>query len=164
MLQYPVTKHFCFTICTMKYCLLSEWVTRTTPHFIKEILNFGTAMIFQVFHLFTHLAAKNVAFFCSFWENIHLLHHWGKCWEAHCNPKVHCSTQFPASFFEQQTAWFVGFYFFGGQKEYHWTFPSIKTPNSLIKFLSASSKSSTLQDILLQKSTEMKKEGKKSFT
>ena len=39
-----------------------------------------------------------------------------------------------------------------------------KTPNSLITFLSASWKSSIIQDIPLQRSTELKIEGKKSFT
>ena len=45
-----------------------------------------------------------------------------------------------------------------------WNLPSMKTPNSLITFLSASSKSSTMQQKLLQKSTKLQIEGRKSFT
>ena len=38
------------------------------------------------------------------------------------------------------------------------------SPSSLIKFFSVSSIASIIKDILLQKSRELKKEGRKSFT
>ena len=42
-------------LCPMKCSFLSEWVTGATLHFfINEILNFGTAVIFQTFHLSIH--------------------------------------------------------------------------------------------------------------
>ena len=58
----------------------------------------------------------------------------------------------------------LGLKAFGGQNENPCTEPSIKTPNSLIMFLSVSSISSTMQDILLQKLTELKMEGRMIFT
>ena len=70
----------------------------------------------------------------------------------------------PYKFLVHQNACFLGLYFFGGRKEYPWTLPSIKSPNSLLTFLSASSICSTMQDILLQKSAELKIESRRSFT
>ena len=49
--------------------------------------------------------------------------------------------------------------FLGGRNEYHRSFPSRNNHKSLIKFLSASSISTTMHDLLLQKSTNFKKEG-----
>ena len=67
MPHYLLTRQFCRTLCTLKYGLVSEWVTRANPIcFINEILNFGTAVIFQLFHLFIQWIAKSVALFCSF--------------------------------------------------------------------------------------------------
>ena len=59
---------------------------------------------------------------------------------------------------------FLGVKVFGGQNENPCIEPSIKSPSSLIMFLSVSSISSTMQDMLLQKSTELKMEGRKSST
>ena len=53
---------------------------------------------------------------------------------------------------------------FGGQNENPCTEPSTKSPSSLMTFFSVSSISSTMQDILLQKTTELKMKGRKSFT
>ena len=63
----------------------------------------------------------------------------------------------PCMFLVHQNDCFVGWYFFGGWNEYPWKFPRIKTPISLITFISAISGSITMQDILLQKSTQIKK-------
>ena len=67
-------------------------------------------------------------------------------WEAHCNPKVHCSTQFRASFLyiKLLALWFVLFW------RTKWVSLKIpinisNTPNSLLTFLPASSISSTMQ-------------------
>ena len=65
MLFYPVIKQLWLALCTLKFDLVSEWVSRTSRHFfIKEILNFGTAMLFQVFQLFMHSTA-NIFVFCT---------------------------------------------------------------------------------------------------
>ena len=53
MPHYPVIKQFCFTLRTVKCGIVSEWVIRANPNFfINEILNFGTAVPLQTFHLF----------------------------------------------------------------------------------------------------------------
>ena len=52
----------------------------------------------------------------------------------------------------------------GGQNENPCREPSIKSPSSLIMFFSVSSISRTIKDILLQKSLELKMEGRKIFT
>ena len=51
----------------------------------------------------------------------------------------------------------LGLKVLGGQIDYPCTEPSIKIPSSLIMFSSVSSISSTMQDILLQKSPELKR-------
>ena len=72
MPQIPVTKQFCLTLCTMKCGRVSEWVTWANPvFFINEISNFGTSVIFQIFHLFNQKIAKNL--FLFLWQSIHLL-------------------------------------------------------------------------------------------
>ena len=53
MVHYPVTEQFRLALCTVNYGPVLEWVTRVIPHlFSHDILNFGTAMIIEVFHLF----------------------------------------------------------------------------------------------------------------
>ena len=58
----------------------------------------------------------------------------------------------------------LGLKVFGAQNENPCREPSIKSPSSLNMFLSVSSLCSTIKDILFQKSTELKMEGRKSFT
>ena len=53
---------------------------------------------------------------------------------------------------------------FVGQNENPCTEQSILSPSSLNMFFSVSSISSTIQDILFQKPTELKMEDKKTFT
>ena len=71
------------------------------------------------------------------------------CLKAHCNPNVHCSTQFYATLLRTKT--FVLWVYTSLEEEKsifefcHYK----KTPNFLINFLSASSMSSTMQDKLL---------------
>ena len=59
---------------------------------------------------------------------------------------------------------FCGFVLSGGRNEYPWILPWIQTASSLITFSSAGSISSIIQDMLPQKLTELKIEGRKSFT
>ena len=58
----------------------------------------------------------------------------------------------------------LGLKVFGGQNENPCTEPSIKSPSFLMTLFSVSSISKKMPDILLQKSTELKMEGRKSFT
>ena len=74
MSQYPVTKQFGFTLCTVNCGLVSEWVTRENPKFfINEILNCGTAAVFHIFHLFIQYIAKNLVFFLFPVQSVHFL-------------------------------------------------------------------------------------------
>ena len=64
MPHYTVTKQIYFTLCTVKCGLVSELVIQSKTIFvINEILNFGTAVVFQIFHPFIQKNAKNLAFF-----------------------------------------------------------------------------------------------------
>ena len=83
----------CLSLRTVKCVLMSEWVTRTIPNFfIDNILNFRTAMIFQVFSLF-HIKLPKSLHFLFLFKNIHLLLQWERCSEVYCNQNVQCSTQ-----------------------------------------------------------------------
>ena len=98
----------------------SEWLTRANPLFsINEILNFGTAMIIQVFHGFNNEIGKYLALICSSWKLSNLSiskNNVGKfnviqtstvpqkSMQVSCTPK-------------SQKADFVGLYFFGGGNE-----------------------------------------------
>ena len=65
--QYLVTKQICHALCTLKYGLLSKWVTQSkTTFLINEFLNYGTAMIFQIFQHRTQKTAKNLSLLCCF--------------------------------------------------------------------------------------------------
>ena len=65
--ELSISKYQTILPCTLQSELLSSvWVTRASPRFFNsKIVNFGTAMIFQNFHLFVQWIAKNLAFFCS---------------------------------------------------------------------------------------------------
>ena len=52
----------------------------------------------------------------------------------------------------------------GGRNECPWFLRSLKTPKSFLPLISVNSISSTMQDILLKKSIELKLDGRKSFT
>ena len=164
MPQYPVTKQFCFTLCTVMCGLVFEWITRANPNFfINEVLKFRKAVIFQFLHIFIRKITKNLAIFCSFCKVFTFYSSRKNVWKLTIFQKStvpHNSVQV----FLHQDACFVGFYFPGGRNENLWTFPSVKTPDCLITLLCASSISSTMKHKLLQKSTELKIDGRKSFT
>ena len=90
---------FGLALCVVKCGFVSEWVNRANLNFfISEIPSFGTAMVIQVFRLFTRYTGKNRAFFLFLVQKKHLLRHREDYWEAHCNANIHCSTQLLASF------------------------------------------------------------------
>ena len=152
MLICPVTKQFGFALGIGKCCLVSEWVTRANSHiFTKEISNFMAAMIIQIFPVFIQKIANILAFFCSFCKVLSLYISRKKARNLtgiqvstvpHNSVQVSCTTK----------NLFCGFVFFGGQNQYPLTFSLLKAPNFLITFKSANSTSSTMQDMLLQKS------------
>ena len=153
MPHYPVAKQVCFALSTVKGGLVSEWVTRANPNFfINEILNFGTAMIFQIFHLFIIKIAKNLAFFCSF-SKVFTLYSSRK---KFCKLTVIQTSTVPHNSMQVSCApnrLFCGFVLFWRTESVSLNFTINKDSQFLKTFLSASSISSTMQDILLQKST-----------
>ena len=145
----------------MKCCLVSEWVTNPF-FFINEILNYGTAMIFQFSSSIPNKLPRILQFSVPF-SKYSPFTSLGRMLRSSLylkRPLFHTNS---CKFLVHQTACFVGLYFRGGQNEYPWILPSLKTPNSLITFLSASSISGTMQNTLLQKSTEWKKRRFKEF-
>ena len=59
--------------CTVKRGLVSECLSPANPLFIiNEILNFGTAMVVQIFQLFFHWTGKTLGFY--FMQSIHSVH------------------------------------------------------------------------------------------
>ena len=129
---------------------------------ISEISNFGAAMIIQVFQLYL-LNCQESCFFVpsgkySPFTSLGTLLGSSMLFKR---PLFHTM---PCKYLVHQTTCFVVSYFFGGRNEYPWTFLAIKTPKSLIAGISASWITSTMQDILLQKSSELETEGRKSFT
>ena len=164
MLHYPVNKHLWLALCTATSGIVSEWVTEASPFFsINEILNSGTATIIQNFLLFTRWTAKNLGYLCSFCQvcTIYISgKNVGKLTVIQTSTNPHNSVQVSCT----PNCFLGGFNLFGGRNEYPWTLPSMKTPNSLLTFEPASSISSTMQDILLQKSTDLKMQGRRSFT
>ena len=67
MVLYPVAKRVFFPLCTKKFDLVSESVTRRNLWFvIDEILNFRRVVFIQVFRLLNNQLAKILLFSCSF--------------------------------------------------------------------------------------------------
>ena len=99
MVQYPITKQCCFEVCKLKCGLESEWVTRANPHFfINKISNFLGSHDHPNFTPLYPIICQGSCFFLFVLQFIDPLRLQVKCWEGHCNPNVHCSTQFRASF------------------------------------------------------------------
>ena len=147
----------------MKCGLVWEWIPRANPHFfINNISKFEAAMIRQIFHLFIHEIAKIFAIFCFFRKVFTLFfsgNNFGNLTVVHASTNSHNSVQVSCT----PKCLFCGFALFWRTKWVSLNSSIKKTPSSLIMFLSASWLSSTMQDILLQKSLELKMESRKSF-
>ena len=161
MLHYPITKQFCFGLCTVKCDLESEGVTRANPSFFKnETLNLGQPWSTTFAPLY-RMNWRNSWFFFAFAKQSPFTS-LRKMLESTLLSKFtvpNISIQVSST----PNCLLFGFVFFGGQYECPWTFPSIKNTNLFVTFLSASSISSTMHDILVQKSTESKNESWVSF-
>ena len=160
MLHCPVIKRICLALCTVKCAFVSEWATAANPHFlINKITNFGAVLIIQFFHLFLKQSAKNIAFF-SWFSRVFILSIPGKnVGNLTVNhPNIHCSTHFRARFLYTKMPVLWVCIFLEDEK----SIPELshqKNPNSLRKFEPASSIFITMQDMLLQKSTNLKTGG-----
>ena len=107
MQHYPVNKQFCLALCTVKCGLVSERVTRANSNFlINEMLNFGTAIIFQNFHVFIQKNCPGTCIFLFLLQFIHPSQLLQENLQSLCNPNALCYTQFRACFFTQFRACF----------------------------------------------------------
>ena len=117
MVQYPFTKQLCPALCKVKCGLVSEWVTRAYQlFFIKEVLNFGTAMIIQVFYGLSCNLAKVLHFSVLFAKKSCYIS-LGRRLRSSLQSKRPLFHSLPCKFPVHQTACFLGFYFFAGQNE-----------------------------------------------
>ena len=104
VLHCPFTKQFCISLCKAKGILLAKWVAGANPHlsiWFYKLLNFGTAMIIQVLHLFIYTIAQKHAFFnpLQFIQPLNLLvKHFG----AHCCSNFPCFAQLYATFYTKK--------------------------------------------------------------
>ena len=130
---------------------------------ISKVLKLVTAMIIQVFHHSFHQFAKTVAFVCPFGKFFSLLI------SGKIVGKVTLigTSSVPHNFVQNSCipkSLFCEFVFFALRSEHSSSFPSKRTRNSVIPVLSANSISGAIQDLLFQKSTELKMEDRKNFT
>ena len=163
----PFYIHFCFPLGTVKPCFMSEKVTRTDPqtvHFNK-ILKFWATIVFQIFYILSEKIGQQSTLFESL-SNHFCIPYFYVIKDSKQLLIIQLSTTPHKSrrCLVFHVACLLGLKVFGGQNENPCREPSIKSPSSLIMFFSVSSMSSTIKDILIQKSTELKMEGRKSFT
>ena len=151
-------------LCTVKLNLVLKWVNRANPKYfncfrINEISNFGAAMIIHVFNTFLNRSAKILAMLWPFWKPFapELL---GRVFGSSMWSKKTLLHTILSKSSVHQNAWFVFLYDFGGRQEKSWTFLYKGTINSLLTFLYATSIATTMQNMLLQKSTDLKMEGR----
>ena len=167
MLHSPFSIHLCFPLGTVKPCFVSERVTRADPQTVRfeKILNFRSTIVIQIFYILSEKCGQQSTLFESFSKNfcIHYLY-------VVKDSKKLLIIEFSRILRSSMQMICVPCRLFIKFENLWWTNenpcrePSIKSPSSLIKFFSVSSISGTIIDILLQMSTELKMEGRKSFT
>ena len=167
MLHSSVSMHLCFPLGTVKLCFVLKRVTRADPWTARfdKMLNFWTTIVIQIFCISSNKSGQKSTHFESFNKHFRIYY-----FQVVKNSKqliiIQLSTT-PRNF-RQTTC--VPCCLFIGFNSLWWTrrkslYKTIKKSlSSLIMFFSVSSISTTKKEILLQKSTEMKMEGKKSFT
>ena len=167
MLHSPFSVHFCFPLGTVKPCFVSERVTRADPQTARfdKILNFWATIVIQIFYILSKKTGQQSTLFESLSKHF-CIHYFYVVKDSKQPIIIQLSTTpaIPCKCFVFHVVCLLGLNVFGGQNENPCTEPSIKSPSSLMTFLSVSCISSTIKDILLQKSTELKMEGRKSFT
>ena len=165
MLNFPLTKQFCLPLGWVKCGLVSEIVTAASPHFciclkINEISILGQPWLSKFTKLLS-IKFPKILVFLLFFQSPKLLHLHDEGLDAHCNPTNSCSNKLLAKFLYTKiiTLWVCTF--FEGERSIP-EHSHQKTLISLLTFISASSVSGTMQDILLQISTELNLEGVKA--
>ena len=167
MLHSPISIHLCFPLGTLKPCFVSERVTRADPRTIRfdKILKFWAIIVIQIFYNLSEKSGQQSTLFESLSKHV-CFHYFmslktAKSLSKFTFPLLHA---IPSNWLVFHVASFLGLKVFGGQNEKACGEPSLQSPSSLIMFFSVSSTSSTNEDILFQKSTELKMEGRKIFT
>ena len=170
MLHSPFSVHLCFPLGTMMPCFVSERVVRTDPQTFRfdNILNCWAIIVIQVFYILSEKCGQQSTLFESFSKHF-CIHYFYVVKDSKQLIIIQLSSfpllhAIPCRCFVFHDVCLLGLKVSGGQNENTCTDPSIKSPSSLIMFFSVSSISSTIKDTLLQKSTELKMEGRKSFT
>ena len=166
MLHSPFSVRLCFPLGTVKPCFVSERLIRANPQTVRfdKILNFWAIIVIQVFYILSEKCGQQPTFFESFSKHF-CIHYFyvvkdSKQLLIFQLPLLHAT---PLRCFVFHVVCLLGLKVFREQNEKLCVDPSIESPSSLTMFLSVSSISSTMQDILLQKLTELKMEGTKIF-
>ena len=160
----PITKQFWLLVWTVKFIFVLECVARAIPlQFIwfYQLFIYRRAIIFQVFHFSILYFASKLAFFVLLAKYSAFTSFAGTFWSS-LWPKFLRFTQFLSIFFTPIRVFFENVIF--------WRTNTVsvnilikKNSSSLLTFLSACSISSTKQEIVFQKSTNLKMEIRTSF-
>ena len=157
MLHSPFSVHLCFPLGTVKPCFVSERVTRADPQTVRfdKILNFWAIIVIQVFYILSEKCGQQSTLFESFSKRF-CIHYFYVVKDSKQLLIIQLSLlhAIPCRCFVFHDVCLLGLKVSGGQNENPCTDPSKKSPSSLNMFFSVSSLSSTIKDILLQKSTE----------
>ena len=138
---------------------MGSWSKSTFLYLIPQALEFWDSDDHPSFPLLYPLKRSKACIFLFPLQSIHPLNLLVKRFGAHCNPNFHCSTQFHANFLYTKKLVLWVCTFLEDEKNMPEHSHQKKTTNSSTTFLSACSISGTMQDILLQKSPELKMEG-----
>ena len=166
MLQSPVSIRFCFSLGTVKPCFVSESVIKTDPRIVRfsfsnKILIFWATIVIQNFYTLSQKSGQQSTLFEPFTKHF-CVHYFHFVKDSKQLLILQLSNTPRNSMFH--VVCLLGLKVFGGQNENSRREPSIKNPSSLIMFLSVSSISNTIKDILIQNSVKLKKAGRKFFT
>ena len=167
MLHSPVSIHLCFSLGTVKLYFVSERVTRAVPQIVcfDKILNSWATIVIQIFYVLSEKTGQQSTLFESFSKHF-CIHHLYVVRDSKQLFIIQLSTtpRNSCRCLVFHVVCLLGLKVFGGQNRNPCRELSIKSPSSLIMIFSVSSISSTIRDILFQMSTELKMEGRKSFT
>ena len=167
MLDSPFTIHVCFPLVTVKPCFVLERVIRAVPQTVRfdKIFNFWTTLVIQIVYILSEKCDQQSTLFKSFSKHF-CIHYFYVVKDSNQLLIIQFSTN-PRNSMQVYCVpcrLFLRFKSLWRTIENLCREPSKKSQFSNVVFLSFSSISSTIKGILLQKSTELKMEGRRSFT
>ena len=166
MLHSPFSIHFCFPLGTAKFCFVSERLTTADPRTVRFdiILKFWATIVIQIFYILSEKSDQQSTLFESLSEHF-CIHYFYVVTDSKklIISRFPLLQAIPCRCVVFHVFCLLGLKIFGGQNENPCREPSVKSPSSLIMFFSVSSISSTIKDILFQKSTELEMEGRKNL-